>query len=62
MSKLELTILGCTYAEVPMHMMLSIGDTHRNRIQHHTPPDDPNIYAVNLYLIVCSYSTNFNLF
>ncbi len=43
MSKPELTILKFTYAEVPMHMIFSIGDMHRNGIQHHVLLDDPYI-------------------
>ncbi len=46
MSKLELTILKFTYAEVLTHMMLSIGEMCRNGIQHHVPPDNPYIYPV----------------
>ncbi len=46
-----------TYAEV----MLSIGDMCRNGIQHHAPLDDPYIYLVKCN-IICSYSSNFNLF
>ncbi len=42
-------------------MMLSIGDMHRNGMQHHAPPDDPYIYLFK-YIIICSYSSNFNLF
>ncbi len=33
----------------------------RNGIQLRAPPDDPYIYVVK-YIIICSYSSNFNLF
>ncbi len=62
MSKLELTILKFTYAEVPKHMVLSIGDMHQNGIQHHAPPDDPYIYPVKLvflYVLILTISTCF---
>ncbi len=44
-----------------MHMTLFIGDMSRNCIQHHAPTDDSYIYLVK-YIIIFSYSSNFNLF
>ncbi len=44
-----------------MHMMLSIGDMRRNGIQHHADPIYLIFILLNLYFIVCSNSTNFNL-
>ncbi len=47
-------MLQFTYAEVPTHMMLSIGGIHQNGIQHHAPADDAYIYPVT-FLCYCMF-------
>ncbi len=50
----SVTINKFTYAEVPMHMMLSIGDMHRNSIQHHALTKDTYIYHVK-FIFYCMF-------
>ncbi len=41
------------HTQMPVHMMLSIGEMHQNGIQHHAPPDHPGSFILFTLILLC---------